>query len=342
MFDIETLLENSLNLAFLPTPIENHTRLSNKYSVNFSIKRDDLTESIIGGTKLRLLEYVLKDAVNQGITDLITIGDIYSNQCRIVTQLTKKFDMNAHLFINSNGQNYGSSMEENLFISYLAGASITYLSGNDWKFYSLKVERLKKQLIKNKRMPLFIQSGIAGLPGSLGIIKMVREIFLQNDNSFPYTHIITPVGSAGTLFGLDLAFYLLPELKTVKRPILIGVSIFENKSKIEGILDRYYSDFNKKVLLNLSKSQNILLNCDYIGSDYHIITEDKCLALIRFVREYGLLLDPYYCLIPMLGTINLIEKKIIKSGSNILFIMTGQPYGLFSNRTELLRMVKNT
>ncbi|MBF0473961.1 MAG: hypothetical protein HQK93_09575 [Nitrospirae bacterium] len=206
--------------------------MSNKYSVNFSIKRDDLTESIIGGTKLRLLEYVLKDAVNQGITDLITIGDIYSNQCRIVTQLTKKFDMNAHLFINSNGQNYGSSMEENLFISYLAGASITYLSGNDWKFYSLKVERLKKQLIKNKRMPLFIQSGIAGLPGSLGIIKMVRE--------------------------------------------------------------------------------------------------------------YGLLLDPYYCLIPMLGTINLIEKKIIKSGSNILFIMTGQPYGLFSNRTELLRMVKNT
>jgi len=50
------------NLALLPTPLYPLDKISQKYGgPRIWIKRDDLTGSILGGNKVRKLEYILHE-----------------------------------------------------------------------------------------------------------------------------------------------------------------------------------------------------------------------------------------------------------------------------------------
>mgnify|MGYP000346026741 CR=1 FL=1 len=65
-------------LAFRPTPF--HDVVYN--SVKFTIVRDDLTGSTMSGNKIRKLEFLLADAIQNGFKNILTIGGIQSNHCR--------------------------------------------------------------------------------------------------------------------------------------------------------------------------------------------------------------------------------------------------------------------
>ena len=89
---MHTTLEHALSrvsqvpLASLPTPFERITRA--EQILNYSdiyIKRDDLTGLGPGGNKLRSLEFLLGDALDQG-TDVIlvaTIKSVYIDRSRL-------------------------------------------------------------------------------------------------------------------------------------------------------------------------------------------------------------------------------------------------------------------
>ena len=71
--DLDALLMKRISLAFLPTPIQRSERLSKEMGVELSVKRDDLTESVASGNKIRRLEeYLLYDARKKGYDTLIT------------------------------------------------------------------------------------------------------------------------------------------------------------------------------------------------------------------------------------------------------------------------------
>ena len=67
----------------LPTPLEYLPSVSQDLGVEFYIKRDDLTNLGVGGNKLRKLEYLLKDAQDQGATMLLTLGGAQTNHGRL-------------------------------------------------------------------------------------------------------------------------------------------------------------------------------------------------------------------------------------------------------------------
>jgi len=54
-----------INLAQLPTPLQPLRRLGEKLGVDLYVKRDDLTGSALSGNKIRKLEFVLADALDQ-------------------------------------------------------------------------------------------------------------------------------------------------------------------------------------------------------------------------------------------------------------------------------------
>ena len=87
---MEKLLENRIHLAHLPTPIQFMPRLSDELGVKLYIKRDDLTESIGSGNKIRKLEYLLHDAVQKKADTLVSCGGIQSNHCRAVAWASAK------------------------------------------------------------------------------------------------------------------------------------------------------------------------------------------------------------------------------------------------------------
>jgi 1-aminocyclopropane-1-carboxylate deaminase/D-cysteine desulfhydrase-like pyridoxal-dependent ACC family enzyme len=49
---------------------------------NFWIKRDDVTDFLASGNKVRKLEFLLADAIQKGCDSVVTIGGIQSNHCR--------------------------------------------------------------------------------------------------------------------------------------------------------------------------------------------------------------------------------------------------------------------
>ncbi|MEO0249865.1 MAG: D-cysteine desulfhydrase family protein, partial [candidate division WOR-3 bacterium] len=63
----------------LPTPIENLPRLSAALSgPRLMVKRDDQTGLAFGGNKLRKLEFLLAEALDQQADTLITAGALQS------------------------------------------------------------------------------------------------------------------------------------------------------------------------------------------------------------------------------------------------------------------------
>ena len=71
---------DTIRLAILPTPFEQMPRLSlalgrDGQIPSIWIKRDDCTGFAGGGNKARKLEYLVADALNHGIADvLVTVG----------------------------------------------------------------------------------------------------------------------------------------------------------------------------------------------------------------------------------------------------------------------------
>jgi len=68
-----------LELALAPTPILKLDRLSRRLGVEVHVKRDDLTGLLESGNKVRKLEFLVGEALQQGADTLITCGPPDSN-----------------------------------------------------------------------------------------------------------------------------------------------------------------------------------------------------------------------------------------------------------------------
>src|SRR5258705_6698897 len=79
-----------LELALAPTPILKLDRLSRRLGVEVHVKRDDLTGLLESGNKVRKLEFLVGEALQQGADTLITCGPPGSNGCRAVAAVAAR------------------------------------------------------------------------------------------------------------------------------------------------------------------------------------------------------------------------------------------------------------
>ena len=85
-----------VDFLYLPTPLEYLPNISEDLGVNLYIKRDDLTPLGMGGNKLRKLEYLVKDAKDQGCTFLLTVGGAQTNHGRLTMAVARKRHERGH------------------------------------------------------------------------------------------------------------------------------------------------------------------------------------------------------------------------------------------------------
>ena len=71
------------SLGLFPTPLYRLPNLSRELGTNIWIKRDDLCGVALGGNKVRKLEYLLRDAKNQGYDLVMTTGQAQSNHAML-------------------------------------------------------------------------------------------------------------------------------------------------------------------------------------------------------------------------------------------------------------------
>ena len=112
-----------LKLGDFPTPIQNLKKLSSllKHN-NLYIKRDDISNNIYGGNKVRKLEFILADLIKHKKRVIITFGLAGSNYALATTIHASEVGLKTVLMLLPQPNSY--HLQENLLLDYNFGADL--------------------------------------------------------------------------------------------------------------------------------------------------------------------------------------------------------------------------
>jgi D-cysteine desulfhydrase family pyridoxal phosphate-dependent enzyme len=310
-----------LHFANLPTPVESLSRLSDALGgPRLSIKRDDQTGLAFGGNKTRKLEFLVAEAREQDAKTLITGGAIQSNHCRQTAAAAARFGFKCILVLTGNESQRASG---NLLLDQLFGAEIVYVA--ERKDRDRILQETFDRATNEGKTPYLVPYGGSNATGALGYAFVMKELIDQNVSA---DWIVFASSSGGTHAGL-----------------LSGQRIFGFKGKVLGISVDESEEWLKKEVSNLASGTSeklgerieftpadVLVNADYCGPGYGVVTEQEREAVRLFAECEGLLLDPVYTARAAAGMIDLIRKAFFKRTDTVLFLHTGGQPALFADQ----------
>lgn len=310
-----------IDLAHLPTPIENLPRLSRMLDgPEILIKRDDLTGLAFGGNKTRKLEYLMAAAIKEGADLVLTTGAAQSNHCRQTAAAAARCGLDCVLILVGPEPEKTSA---NYFLDQLLGAKII------WSEKSKRDDDLKKAVddaaLAGKK-PYLIPYGGSNHIGAFAYYQAYAEVFQQMNCNVP-DWIVIASSSGGTQAGL------LAGIGKDPTPRVLGISVDESESGLKENVHSILVEMNEhSELENKLVRDDILVNADYIGEGYGMMNEMDREAIHLFARLEGILLDPVYTGRAGAGLIDLIRKGFFKKDQQILFWHTGGTPALFADR----------
>jgi len=312
---------NRIRLAHLPTPLERLDRLSDTLGgPTLWIKRDDCTGLAGGGNKTRKLEFLMADAIARGADTVITQGATQSNHTRQTAAACARLELECHILLEDRTRFDAAEyrLNGNVLLEQLAGAAIEHRPGG--ADMNAEMESLAEDLRSQGKRPYIIPGGGSNAIGALGYVNAAMELLQQaNDAGLKIDWVVHATGSAGTQAGL-----------------VTGMVATNSGVPVLGIGVRAPADVQHANVLKLARetashldikqmpgSDDVKVNCDYIGDGYGIPTKG-CLDAIRLLAEVeGILLDPVYSAKGMAGLIDLIASGHFRENENIVFLHTG-------------------
>jgi D-cysteine desulfhydrase len=326
---MEEILNNRVSLAHLPTPIQYFPRLSEQLGIELYIKRDDLTESIASGNKIRKMEYVVFDAKNQGADTLVSCGGIQSNHCRAVAWVAAKMGFDCLLLLRGE---VPKMLQGNLLLDRLLGAEVRFYTPEDFKKISEIAKQICAEIEAKGQKPYYIPIGASTATGSLGYVRMVKEVV---ESGHAFDHIYCALGSGGTFAGILLGcqYFHLPGK-------IHGIAVCDDISYFVSELTRIREEFETRYNLTIDLSHvSHLIDDGHVGLGYALNTESEWRNLIELAQTEGLVLDPVYTLKTFLGLMEHARKGLIKPGERVLFVHSGGHYGLFLKHDTLEKLI---
>jgi D-cysteine desulfhydrase len=318
-----------ISLARLPTPLELLSRLSAAYGTRIWIKRDDLTDTVASGNKIRKLEYSIGQALAEEADVLVTWGGVQSNHCRATAALAARLGLKSHLVLRGREP---KEKDGNLLIDSLVGAEITFApleryQEMDQTYNDLQTE-CASQGLKTYRIPVGASDEI-GLWGYISCANELKQDFEAAGIS-PEA-IVSATGSGGTLAGLILG-NALHELNTqvLAFNVCDDEAYFKRKISEDFALwrDRYDSDLDIDQLpINVIDG--------YVGPGYGRATPEVFETIREVARLEGIVLDPVYTGKAFNAMLKEIRSGRFEGLSDIVFIHTGGMLGLFPQKQEL-------
>ncbi|MFN8456184.1 MAG: D-cysteine desulfhydrase family protein [Anaerolineae bacterium] len=320
-----------VHLATLPTPLQRAERLSQLLDgPEIWFKRDDLTGFGLGGNKVRKLEFLAADALEQGADTLVTGAGPQSNHVRTTMAVA------AHLGMQGVAVFYGSRPAEsqgNFLIDELLGVETIFTESPDRTTVDQRLISEGERLRREGRRPYVIGRGGASPLGSAGYVAASLEIQAQLlEWNLQPDYLFVATGSCGTHAGLLVGSrWLQPGY------CLCGVTVSRPYTEAVARIEKLASETAALLELNLSFSQaDITLYEDYIGPGYGIPTA-KCIEAIKLVAQTeGIFLDPVYSGKAMAGLMDLIRRGEVKRGETVLFLHTGGGPSLFAYTSALV------
>src|SRR3712207_5608536 len=119
-----------LELSATPTPLDRAERLSEHLGVEVLLKRDDAGPAGTAGNKVRKLELLLAEALEQGADAVVILGARQSNAARATAACAARLGLQAHLVVD--GDAVDAEPEGNQMLDALFGATVHPSGARDW------------------------------------------------------------------------------------------------------------------------------------------------------------------------------------------------------------------
>jgi D-cysteine desulfhydrase len=314
-----------LTLAHLPTPLEHSSALDALLGVECWIKRDDASAGAEAGNKIRKLEYLLQEALEQRATTVITCGGLQSNHARATALLCRRLGLRPVLLLRTAAA--PSTREGNVLLDWLCGAELRFITHAQYAARAELMAEVARELAAQGERGYVIPEGGSNGLGALGYREAMAEVRAQLDGSkgLPegFDAVVHACGSGGTTAGLVLgarAHRVADEV--VAMAVCDDRAYFE--ARIAGILSE--AEHYQAAPPELARLR--ILDA-YKGPAYGVASPEQ-LAFIRDVATAcGLVLDPVYSGKALFGLARMPDKP-----QRALFIHTGGLPGLLADHAR--------
>jgi D-cysteine desulfhydrase len=316
-----------VRLGFFPTPLAEMPRLSKALGgPRLFVKRDDQTGLATGGNKTRKLEFTVGEALRQGADTLVTLGAVQSNHARQTAAAAAATGLRCVLVLRGHPPEQATG---NLLLDHLLGARVVF-SGEETR------ERVADRVVEEERAagrrPFLVPVGASDELGAPGYVAAMEELDAQlRERKLRLDRIVVASSSFGTQAGMCIGARLLG-LGTQIAGIAIDSGAEELRREVAGIAART----ERRLGLDPSISPADVVGYDgYLGGGYAVLGEPEKEAILLAARTEGILLDPVYTGRAMAGLIDLVRRRELGAGENVLFWHTGGAVALHAYAPQL-------
>jgi len=308
-----------VSLGIFPTPVEKVDQLGTALGLDrLYMKRDDLSGTVYGGNKVRMLEFLLGGALRSNAKEVLTVGYAGSNQALALAIYADQLGLKCSTYLLPQANAH--YVRRNLLASYRHHARLhacNYLS-----LVGGVLGGLIRAMFQNGTFPSFIQPGGSSPLGIAGYINAALELKEQIDAGLlpEPDRIYVPLGSMGTTIGLMLG------LKVAGiRSRIIAVRVLEEILASPWLLRRQYRD-TSAYLHKLdpsfpkldSRLQDLDIRNDCLGDGYAQFTA-KDVESAKLMREHGgIIMNGTYSAKAFSALVDDARKGVLKD-KNILF-----------------------
>ncbi len=283
-----------VELATLPTPVEELPRLASKVDIDgLWVKRDDQSGEIYGGNKVRKLEFILGHAQAEGHREVWTVGAVGSHHVLATCLYARK------LGITPRAMHFPQPLTAHVQ-EVLAALSTTSpeleLVGSKYALPGAMLKSRIKEWLSRSPNPYYIPGGGSSPRGVLGYVNAALELARQIDNGeLPMPDaIFVAAGTCGTLAGLILGAQLA-DLPTR----IVGVRVVD-KVLANPVVTASLANRTAHLLRDAGVSVGRVLPTDVeiiddqIGEGYGVPTDAGEQAMDLVDKTAGLELEPTY------------------------------------------------
>lgn len=309
------------HLNFSPTPVSNLPYFSEKYGCNLICKRDDLFAEAGGGSKARMLQYILADVNPKNCDVLVTAGGPCSNFNRACSLMCAKLGVPMHLIEYTDNPDEWKSL--NYYLCQLAGIKKTRCEK------SVVAQTIKSVIdsytIVGKKAKN-VYGGGKSLEGIYAYYDAVKELSQQvSDIDYVFLACGTGTTLTGVCGGLH---YYFPKAK------VFAISTARSYKQEKPVLEEDMRILNS--YLNTSYTfENLIFSDKYLCGGYALYSDELFDTVKECIQHEGMIVDPTYSGKALWGMINeLIAKPAQFKGKNILFWNTGGIMNLLSTKDD--------
>lgn len=338
-------LQKLSDCGCFPTPLHRLNRLSQELGCNIFLKRDDLTGLGFSGNKIRKLQYLVREALDQGCTTLLTYGGIQSNHARQTAAVAARYGLKSVLIATMKEDQPPQTLSGNLLLDAILDCDVIFMDTASIRKNAAgksadEVEEETAQLRRRVADQVIAEYEARGekvyeIPaggstplGCMGYFYAVPEIMEQlaaMGQSIDY--IICPSGSKGTFAGLWTG------AKYFDAPFeVVGSCVSPHETQYREKVCSLIGGISKTYDLGITAApEDLRLYCsEYAGVAYDTPDPVTFETIYRLARTEGLFVDPCYSAKGFTALLKLIEDHVIPAGSNVLFIHTGGLPALYS------------